>query len=108
MKILAIVAILLGLGATGASVFAKVETHGNYKYMKGEVDAGRIQTKYDVPLVNEYKATLDKLHLIAWIAGGLALVLGAIALAKSQSKVLPAIGTVLGVAGLLLSFLSPT
>ena len=109
MKVLAVVAIILGLAAVGASVFAKVETHGNYQYMKGEVDAGRIQTKYDVPLVNEYKATLDKLHLLAWIAGGLALLLGVVALVKSQGgKALPAVAIVLGLAGVALSFISPT
>ena len=107
MKVLAIVAILVGLAATAASVFAKVETHGNYEYMNAKVEAGEIETKYDVPLRDEYKSTLEKLHLVAWIAGGLALLLGAAALAKSSNKVLPIIAIVLGAAGVAASFLSP-
>ena len=106
MKALVIVALLLGLGAVAASVFAKVETHGNYEYMKNELDTRGPATQYDVPLLAEYKSTLDKLHYAAWAAGGLAVLLGALAVRKSPSKALPAAAILLGLAGAGLSFLS--
>ena len=106
MKALVIVALLLGLGAVAASVFAKVETHGNYEYMKNELDTRGPATEFDVPLLAEYKGTLDKLHYAAWAAGGLAVLLGAIAVRKSQNKALPAAAILLGLAGAGLSFLS--
>ena len=106
MKALVIVALLLGLGAVAASVFAKVETHGNYEYMKNELGTRGEQTQYDVPLLAEYKSTLDKLHYIAWAAGGLAVLLGALAVRKSPNKALPATAILLGLAGAGLSFLS--
>lgn len=106
MKALVIVAMLLGLGALAASIFAKVETHGNYTYMKSELETRGPATQYDVPLLEEYKSTLDKLHYAAWAAGGLALLLGAIAMKKSASKGLPIAAIALGAAGIGLSFLS--
>jgi hypothetical protein len=106
MKALVIVALVLGLGAVAASVYAKVETHGNYEYMKTEIETRGPATQFDIPLRDEYKATLDKLHYAAWAAGGLALVLGALALRKSQKKGLPAAAILLGLAGAGLSFLS--
>jgi hypothetical protein len=106
MKALVIVAMLLGLGALAASIFAKVETHGNYEYMKHELETRGPATEFDVPLLAEYKSTLDKLHYAAWAAGGLAVVLGALALRKSSNKGLPAAAILLGLAGAGLSFLS--
>lgn len=105
MKALAIIALLLGLGAVGASVFAKVETHGNYKYMAETLAKEGPATKYDVPLLAEYASTLKRMHLIAWAAGGLALVLGAVAFSKRRGA-LPVLGIVTGVAGAALSVLS--
>ena len=106
MKALTIIAIVLGLGAVGASVFAKVETHGNYQYMKNEVETRGPATPHDIPLLEEYAKTLDTLHYAAWAAGGLALVLGVLALRKSANKGLPAAAILLGLAGAGLSFLS--
>jgi len=106
MKALVIVAILLGLGALAASIFAKAETHGNYTYMKNEIETRGPATQFDIPLLAEYKGTLDKLHYTAWAAGGLAVVLGALALKKSANKGLPAAAILLGLAGAGLSFLS--
>jgi hypothetical protein len=106
MKALLIAAFVLGLGALGASIFAKVETHGNYEYMKHEIETRGPATQYDIPLLEDYKATLDKLHYAAWAAGGLAVVLGALALRKSSNKGLPAAAILLGLAGAGLSFLS--
>lgn len=106
MKALVIVAMLLGLGALAASIFAKVETHGNYEYMKNEIETRGPATQHDIPLLEEYKSTLDKLHYAAWAAGGLAVILGALALKKSGNKGLPAAAILLGLAGAGLSFLS--
>lgn len=106
MKALLIAAFVLGLAALGASIFAKVETHGNYEYMKHEIETHGPATEYDIPLLAEYKSTLDKLHYAAWAAGGLAVVLGALALKKSSNKGVPAAAILLGLAGAGLSFLS--
>ncbi len=107
MKALAIVALLLGLVAIGASLFAKVETLPNYEYMKGELESGPPSTPYDVPLLEEYKSTIDLMHFIAWGAGGLALVLGGVAYSKRKG-VLPLVAAAAGGAGVALSFLSMT
>ncbi len=106
MKALIIASFVLGLGALGASIYAKVETHGNYEYMKNEIETRGPATQYDIPLRDEYKATLDKLHYAAWAAGGLAVILGALALRKSSNKGVPAAAILLGLAGAGLSFLS--
>lgn len=105
MKALAIIALLLGIGAIGASVFAKVETHGNYTYMAETLAKDGPRTKYDVPLLEEYASTLKRMHMIAWAAGGLALLLGAVVFSKRRG-VLPVLGIVAGVLGAGLSVLS--
>jgi hypothetical protein len=107
MKALAIVALLLGLGAIGASTFAKVETYPNYEYMKGELESGPPATPYDVPLLEEYKSTIDLMHYIAWGAGGLALVLGIVAYTKRKGP-LPLVAAAAGAVGVGLSFLTMT
>ena len=106
MKALSIVAIVLGLAALGASIFAKVEIHGNYKSLGEQIATEGPATAYDIPLLEEYKERLDLMHYIAWGAGGLALILGALAAAKSQKKGLPVVGIILGLAGAGLAFLS--
>jgi hypothetical protein len=110
MKVLAIVALLLGLAAAGASIFAKVETHGNYVYMKETIEKEGPKTAYDRPLLEEYSSTLKTMHLVAWAAGGLALVLGLIALAKRKSSpipvALPSAALVAGLVGIGVSLLS--
>lgn len=107
MKALAIVALVLGLGAIGASVYAKVETHPNYTSLSAELKEHGPSTKFDVPLLEDYKKTLDQLHYAAWGAGGLALVLGGVALAKKKGA-LPAIAMASGAIGAGLSFISNT
>src|SRR5688572_17561511 len=104
MKALTIIAILLGMGALGASIFAKVETHPNYEYMSSEIANRGPATPHDIPLRDDLKKQLDMLHYGAWAAGGLALVLGALAVAKSQSKGLPLAAVLFGLAGVGLSF----
>ena len=106
MKVLAIVALLLALGSVAASVFAKVETHGNYEYMKHAIETEGPRTKYDLPLLEDYKSTLNNLHYAAWAAGGLALVLGAVVLARKGGKVIPGLACLLGAVGAGLAFAS--
>ncbi len=101
MKALAIIALVLGLGAVGAAGYAKVETFGNYQSLDKELKDHGPSTKYDVPLLQEYKDTLAHLHMIAWGAGALALVLGGVAMAKAKAKGgLPIAAIVLGVVGI--------
>jgi ABC-type uncharacterized transport system YnjBCD permease subunit len=110
MKVLAIIALLLGVAAIGASTFAKVETHGNYEYMKETIERDGPATAYDLPLLEEYASTLKTMHLVAWAAGALALVLGLIALSKRKISpvpvALPAAAMVAGLLGIGLSLLS--
>jgi hypothetical protein len=105
MKALAIVALILALGSIGASVYAKVETHGNYKYMKETIETKGPQTQFDQPLLDSYTDTLKQLHLAAWGAGALAIILGAIAVSKRKGPI-PMSAIVLGVAGAALTVLS--
>jgi hypothetical protein len=106
MKPLIIAAFVLGLAALGASIFAKVETHPNYESLKHSIDTSGPATAYDIPLLEEYKGTLDKLHYAAWGAGALAVVLGALAMRQATNKGVPAAAILLGLAGAGLSFLS--
>lgn len=101
---------MLGLGSIGASVFAKVETHGNYVSLKETLDKDGPSTAYDKPLLEEYTSTLKRMHLIAWIAGALAIVVGLLALQKQKAArvrgPLPVAAMVFGAAGAGLSVLS--
>ncbi len=110
MKALTFLAVLLGLGAIGASVFAKVETYGNFQYMANELATNGPRTEFDVPLLAEYAQTLTRLHLVAWIAGGLALILGVLAYTKTREAriktPLPILAILLGLAGAGLAILS--
>ena len=106
MKALGIFSILLGLAACAASLFAKFETWGNFKYMSGEVAAGRTNL-LETTLVADYADTLNKLHYVAWACGGLALIFGIIVMAKRRgTNLIPGIGALLGVAGAALTFLT--
>ena len=107
MKALAIIALLLGLGAIGASTFAKVETYPNYEYMRGELEIRGPSTIHDVPLLEEYKSTIDLMHIIAWAGGGLAIVLAGVAYRKRKGP-LPLVAIGAAVVGVGLSFLSMT
>ena len=107
MKALAIVALLLGLGAVGASGFAKVETYPNYQYLKHELATRGPSPPHDVPLLEEYKSTIELMHYIAWGAGAAALVLGGLAYRQRKAR-LPLIAIGAAVIGIGLSFLTMT
>ena len=114
MKALAIIALIFGLGAVGASVFAKVEVYGNYEYTASVVkeggSGGRLAALEDM-LLADYIKTLKLMHMLAWGAGGLAILMGAIAFAKQRvagrgQGTLPILAIVVGLVGVGLSVLS--
>jgi len=114
MRALAIIGLILGLGAIGASVFAKVETYPNYKYTAEAVAAGDSGEKIrQIEMIGlaDYVSTLKLMHMAAWGAGALALIMGAIAFAKQrvagrEQGTLPVLAIVAGLAGAGLSVLS--
>lgn len=106
MKAMGILALLLGLGATGSSVFAKVETWDNFKAMFERAKTGDIHLS-EMALIQDYASTLDTLHMVSWGTGALALILGIVAMAKTKkTNLVPGIGALLGVAGAALTFLT--
>jgi len=107
MKGIGIFSLLLGLAAVGLSVFAKVETWGNFTALVDDIKAGEATSPLEMTLVTDYASTLDTLHIAAWACGGLALVLGIVAMAKTKkTNLVPGFGALLGVAGVALSFLT--
>lgn len=114
MKALSIIGLILGLGAIAASVFAKVEVYGNYQYAASVVNeggGGGRMGMLDALLLADYIKTLKLMHMIAWGAGGVAVIMGAIAFAKQrvagrEQGTLPILAIVAGLAGAGLSVLS--
>ena len=94
MKILAIVALVLGLASVGTAVYGMVETKPNYDSMSNDKDLD--QLGFD--LVLDYKGTLMNQVIASGAAGVIAVVTGIIAFKKSKSK-LALGGAVLGVVG---------
>ena len=110
MRGLGMLSLLLGLAAVGASVFAKVETWGNFKAaaerVAGQVRAGELGG-LELRIVADYSETLTRLHLAAWICGGLAVLLGVVGMARGRgTNLVPGLGAVLGAAGAVLTFLT--
>ena len=114
MKALSIIGLILGLGAIAASVFAKVEVFGNYQYTAGVVSeggsGGRLAS-LEAAMLADYIKTLKLMHMIAWGAGGVAILMGGIAFAKQRvagrgQGTLPILAIVAGLAGVGLSVLS--
>jgi hypothetical protein len=113
MKALSIIGLILGLGAIAASVFAKVEVYGNYQYAASTVNegsGGRLGA-LEALLLADYIKTLKLMHMVAWGAGGVAVIMGAIAFMKQRvagrgQGTLPILAIVAGLAGAGLSVLS--
>lgn len=106
MKAWGFFSLLLGLASIAVSVFAKVETWGNFKSLASAVKAGETNL-LEMRLVTEYADTLSKLHYVAWATGGLALIIGVVAMAKRRgTNLVPALGALFGVAGAALTFMT--
>ncbi len=120
MKILAIIAIVLGTGAVGTAVYSMAETHPNYKSARGRYllgSAGSYRSGYgghrnrlrsrmaalNNALYSSYESALkSQIILGPWAAGGLALILGVIAGIKKRR--LGFVGAGLGALAVVLSF----
>ena len=104
MKGLGIAAIVLGIASVAFDVYAVVETRPNYVSLSNQITKTGAQTKFDIPLLEEYRSAL---RMEAYGAAGLgvvALILGAVAAFKGGFK--PALGgALLGVVGLIWQFL---
>jgi len=111
MKALAWVSIFFGLGSAGASGYSIVETYPNLKAFREMAEAGRerasaVTRALDEDLLRSYASSVDLQHYIAWGAGGVAIILGAVALTKGSK--LGIAGIVLGLVGLVGSLMTGT
>ena len=75
--------------------------------MKHELATRGPSTPHDVPLLADYKSTLDQMHYIAWGAGAAALVLGVLAYRQRKAR-LPLVAIGAAVVGIGLSFITLT
>lgn len=98
MKALGIVAIVMAIGSIGANLYAVIETKPNYEYMDGVVNGDGPQTKFDKPLLEEYRGVLQMLAYAALGLGAVATLLGGVSGAKGFKPGFAAVG--LGIAGL--------
>ncbi|HEY5937906.1 MAG TPA: hypothetical protein VIU61_24825 [Kofleriaceae bacterium] len=114
MKALAIIGIILGLAAGGASTFAKVEVWPNYQYASSVVNeggGGGRMGALDAMLLADYVKTLKLMHMLAWGLGGLAIIFGLIAFMKNRvagrgQLTLPILSMFFGLTGALSSALT--
>lgn len=108
MKALAIIALLFGLGAVGASVYAFVETKPNYDYNKKEAEESAGGTdrisELNQLVFDDYNKALGREVVGAWGGGFLALVLGGIATRSRPGRALGIIAIIVGLAGAGLAF----
>ncbi len=103
MKALGIAAIVLGVAAIGANVYAVVETKPNYESLSETIEKQGAQTKFDLPLLEEYRDTLKMLAYAAFGLGALGVILGGIAGAKGFKPAFA--GALLSLGGLIWQFL---
>jgi hypothetical protein len=104
MKGIAIVALLFGLAAAGASGYGMVETKPNLDATQARVDEGSSEgtlAQLEQDSLRDYKQTLGRLVVGAWGAGLLALILGIVAMRKG-AKGLGAVAVIIGLAGAIL------
>jgi hypothetical protein len=94
VKPLGIIALLLGLAAAAAAGYGLIETKPNYDYMSKSEDLGAL----GYALLSDYKGALMNQVMIAGGAGGLAVILGAVAFFKGRNK-LGILGAVIGLVG---------
>ena len=107
MKALTILALLFGLGATGSSVYAMVETKPNYDSNAARMDdtEGKSDklTNLDRLVYEDYAKALGREVVGSWAGGLLSIVLGALGL-KRGNKALAIVAILLGLAGAGLAF----
>ena len=94
VKILAIIALVLGFAAAATSAYGMIETKPNYESMSADKELDRL----GFDLLLDYKGALMNQVIGSAVAGVLAVVCGLIAFKKRKSKI-ALIGVILGIIG---------